>query len=230
MSGRFFWGLILILLGAGLLLDQTGYIEIGDLISLYWPSALILIGIAGLFERRSSKVWNSILIIFGVLMQMKRLDYIDIDIFRLLFPIILIVVGISVIFNTGVRKHHSPVEPEKWSKGSVSMEDTVDLSVIFSGIDTLNQSQTFKGGKLSAIFGGIDLDLRGAKLNNNEAFLDVTALFGGVSIFVPDDWRVEVMGTPILGGWDNKTKPNQDPNAPVLKIRGTPIFGGIEVK
>ena len=230
MSGRLFWGFILILLGAGLLLDQTGYIVFGDIISLYWPSILILVGIVGLFERRSSKVWNSILIIFGVLMQMKRLDYIHVDIFRLLFPIILIVAGISVIFNQGVRKHSSPVEPEKWSKSNASTEDTVDLFVIFSGIETLNQSQAFKGGKLSAIFGGIDLDLRGARLNNNEAFLDVTVLCGGADIFVPDGWRVEVTGTPILGGWDNKTKPTSDPYAPVLKIRGTAIFGGVDVK
>jgi predicted membrane protein len=230
MNGRLFWGFILILLGVGLLLDQTGYINFGDIISLYWPCILILIGIFGLFDRKSSKVWNSVLVIFGVLMQMRRLDYIDVDIFRLLFPIILIVVGISIIFNYGVKKNNNFADSEKRGRSNISMEDTVDLFVIFSAIDTLNQSQTFKGGKISAIFGGIDLDLRKAKLNNNEAFMDVTALFGGVDILVPDDWRVEMMGTPILGGWDNNTKPNLDPNAPVLKIRGTPIFGGIEVK
>ena len=230
MSGRLFWGFILILLGVGLLLDQTGYINFGDIISLYWPCILILIGIFGLFDRKSSKVWNSILVIFGVLMQMRRLDYIDVDIFRLLFPIILIVVGTSIIFNNGVKKNNNSPDSERWGRSSISMEDTVDLFVVFSAIDTLNQSQIFKGGKISAVFGGIDLDLRKAKLNNNEAFMDVTALFGGVDILVPDDWRVEMMGTPILGGWDNNTKPNLDPNAPVLKIRGTPIFGGIEVK
>ena len=230
MSGRVLWGFILILLGGGLLLDQTGYINFGDIISLYWPSILILVGFFGLFDRRSSKIGNIIAIIFGILFQLNRLDYITIDVFKLFFPLILIIMGLNIIFSKGVRKHNSPVEPEKWSKKNLSAEDVVDMFVVFSGIETINQSQYFKGGKISAIFGGIDLDLSGTTLNNNEAFLDVSALFGGVDIIVPRHWRVEMMGTPILGGWDNKTRPSTDPNAPVLKINGTAIFGGIEVK
>jgi len=230
MSGRFFWGFILILLGGGLLLDQTGYIEFGEIISLYWPSIVIVAGLLGLFDRKSSKVGNIIAIIFGILFQLNRLDYITIDVFKLFFPLILIIMGLNIIFSKGVRKHNSPVEPEKWSKKNLSAEDVVDMFVVFSGIETINQSQYFKGGKISAIFGGIDLDLSGTTLNNNEAFLDVSALFGGVDIIVPRHWRVEMMGTPILGGWDNKTRPSTDPNAPVLKINGTAIFGGIEVK
>ena len=230
MSGRYFFGIILILLGLGFLLDQTGYINFGDIISLYWPVFIILVGLTGLFDRKSSKLGNLIVIAVGVLLQLSRLDYITIDVFQLFFPIVLILIGINIIFSKGVKKHKASVEPEKWSKNNVSLEDTVDLFVIFSGIDTMNQSLAFKGGKLSAIFGGIDLDLRGASLNNNEAFLDVSALFGGVDIKVPDNWRVEMTGTPIFGGWENNTRPNTDQGAPVLKIRGTAIFGGIDVK
>lgn len=230
MKGKYFFGLILVLLGVGLLLDQTGYIEFGDIISLYWPSILILVGLAGLFDRKSSKMGDLIVLALGILLQLNRLDYIEVDVFRLFFPIVLILIGVSVIFSKGITKHQSPVEPDKWSKANATSEETVDLFVVFSGIETINQSSTFKGGKISAIFGGIDLDLRGAVLNNNQAFIDATALFGGIDILVPDHWRVEMQGTPILGGWENNTRPNNDPNAPVLKISGTAIFGGIEVK
>lgn len=230
MSGRYFFGIILILLGLGFLLDQTGYINFGDMISMYWPVFIILVGLTGLFDRKSSKLGNLIVIAVGVLLQLSRLDYITIDVFQLFFPVVLILIGINIIFSKGVKKHKTSVEPEKWSKSNVSLEDTIDLFVIFSGINTMNQSRTFKGGKLSAIFGGIDLDLRGASLNNNEGFLDVTALFGGVDIKVPDNWRVEMTGTPIFGGWENNTRPNNEPGTPVLKIRGTAMFGGIDVK
>ena len=230
MSGKIFWGLILILLGAGLLLDQMNYIEFGDIISTYWPSVLIIGGFLGLFNKRSSKTGNLIVMTLGILLQLNRLDYLDIDIFKLFFPVVLIIIGLSIIFSKGYSKHNTPVEPEKWSKANTSLEDTVDLFVMFSGIDTINQSQIFKGGKITAIFGGVDLNLRGASLNNNEAFLDVTALFGGVDITVPKGWRVEVRGTPILGGWENNVEINTDPNAPVLKVSGTAIFGGIEIK
>ena len=230
MGGRYFIGLILILLGVGFLLDQTGFIQIGDIINMYWPVIIILIGLSGLLDRKSSKLRNLIVLAIGVLLQLRKLGYITIDVFQLFFPVVLILIGINIIFSKGVKKHKTPVEPEKWSKNNATAEDTVDLFVIFSGIDTINQSNSFKGGKVSAIFGGIDLDLRGVTLNNNEAFLDVTALFGGVDISVPPNWRVEMTGTPILGAWENKTRLNTDPGAPVLKIRGTAIFGGIEVK
>ena len=230
MGGRYFFGLILILLGVGFLLDQTGYIQFGDIISMYWPVIIILAGLSGLLDRRSSKLGNLIVLAIGAILQLRNLGYITIDVFQLFFPVVLILIGINIIFSKGVKKHNTSVEPEKWSKNNTTLEDTVDLSVILSGIETINQSNSFKGGKISAILGGVNLDLRGATLNNNEAFLDVSALFGGVEVYVPDNWRVEMTGTPILGGWENKTRLNTDPGAPVLKIRGTAIFGGIEVK
>src|SRR5690606_27488289 len=147
----------------------------GDTMSLYWPSIIILIGISGLFDRRSSKLWNLIVIAFGTLLQLNRLDYIPINVFKLFLPIVLILVGLNIIFSKGVRRHSTPVEPERWSEANATLEDTIDTFVVFSGIETINQSQSFKGGKVTAIFGGVDLDLRSAKLNNNEAFLDVSA-------------------------------------------------------
>lgn len=230
MSGKIFWGLILILLGGGLLLDQLNLLNFAYIIRLYWPSLLIILGFIGLFDRKSSKTGNFILMTIGALLQLNRLDYVDIDIFRLFFPLILIIVGLSVIFGKGTRKHSSPVEPEKWVNKNASMEDTVDLFVILSGNSALNQSLNFKGGKATAVLGGIDLDLRQAQLYNNQAFLDVTALFGGVEILVPDTWRVELNGTPILGGIENQTRPNPDLDAPVLKVAATAMFGGIDIK
>lgn len=229
MSGKYFVGIILILLGLGFLLDQTGYIQFGDIISVYWPIIMIIGGLTGLLDRKSSKIGNLIVLGLGILFQLNRLDILDVNVFRLFWPVVLIIVGLNIIFTKGVMKHKDPVNPEKWSKNIVD-DSTVDSFVIFSGLETNNQSQLFKGGKLTAIFGGIELDLTGANLEDNEAFIDVTALFGGVEIFVPNNWRIETSGVPIFGGWSNKTRPNQDPNAPVLKIRCTAVFGGIEVK
>ncbi len=230
MSGKYFFGIILILLGGGLLLDQFNILDFGDLISLYWPIILIILGLLGLFERGSSKTGSFIIITLGILFQLNRLDYVDVDVFRLFFPAILIIVGLSIVFSKGVSKHSSPVEPEKWSKANVNMEDTVDLFAILSGNSAINQSSNFRGGKLTAILGGIELNLREAQLKDNQAFLDLTALFGGIDIRVPETWRVEIKGTPILGGIENQTRPNPDLNAPVLKISATAMFGGIDIK
>ncbi len=229
LSGRYFFGIILILLGFGFLADQLGYFEIGEIISTYWPLLLIITGITGLFDRKSSKIGNLIVLALGVLFQLNRLDYLEIEVFKLFWPIVLIIIGLNILFTKGVKHHHVKVDAEKWSTNVVN-DATVDSFVIFSGLETNNQSQEFKGGKLTAIFGGIELNLTGANLSDNEAFIEATSLFGGIDIYVPNNWRVEMSGTPIFGGWSNKTRPNGDPNAPVLKVRCTAIFGGIEVK
>lgn len=105
MKGRFFWGIILILVGAGFLLDQANYIEFGTVISTYWPSIIILAGISGLFEKGSSKLGNLIVISLGALFQLKQLDYIEFNVFRAFWPIVLILIGLNMIFSRGVKSH-----------------------------------------------------------------------------------------------------------------------------
>ena len=112
----------------------------------------------------------------------------------------------------------------------ITLDDTVDEFAMLGGISTNNQSQQFKGGKITAILGGVEIDLRAAKLDNGEGLLDITTIMGGVEVLVPSEWRVEVKGTPILGGWSNKSKDNTNPDAPLLKIKCFTMFGGMEVK
>lgn len=242
--GRYFFGIILIVLGVGLLLDQANMIEFSEIISTYWPSIIIILGISGLFERRSTKFWNLIVILVGVLLQLNRLDYLEFNVFRLFWPIILILVGINMIFFSGKKSNnnysynynndhgegsdYSKGEKKKW-RGNVSFEDRINHFIMLSGLESNNQSQEFKGGKISTILGSIELDLRGAKLYENEVYLEANAFLGGIDIRVPDNWRVEVSGTPLLGGMDNNTRPNSDPDAPVLRVRYLVILGGIDI-
>lgn len=231
MKGKHFWGIILILIGVGFLLEQFQIITFGEIFRLYWPSILILVGLIGLFDRKSSKFSNLILIVIGGMLQIDRLDLLEVSAFRLMWPIILILVGFKVIFGRSsiVIDTDNSVKKTKFT-GNITLEDAFDEVAILSGIETNIQSQEFKGGNATAILGGIDIDLRGAKIHNNEAIIDVTAIMGGVEIYVPEDWRVEVTGTPILGGWSNKTRLNNDPDAPVLRIKCFVMLGGMDVK
>lgn len=232
MKGKYFFGIILILSGIVFLLEQFDIIYFGDIIRLYWPSILILIGLSGLFDRKSSKFGNLIVIIIGIMFQVNKLELVEINMFKLFGPIILILLGLKIIFTKkiDIDKNISINIGSSSDNKNITLEDRIDEFAMLGGIDTNNQSQEFKGGKATAILGGIELDLRGAKLYNNEAYLDITAIMGGVDILVPGEWRVEVKGVPILGGWSNKTRYNTDPNAPLLKIKCFTMFGGIEVK
>ena len=230
MSKRVTWGILLIIAGLLLFLNEMNLFDFGDLVSTYWPSILIILGLVGLLSRDSSKLSNLILIAIGLFFQLRKLGYITVSIWQVFWPSILIIIGLSIIFEKGTSKHKSEVDPEKWEKENIVNEDIVDYFTIFSGIENTNYSKNFKGGKLSAIFGGIELDLRDADISNGTAVISAAAIFGGIEIIVPPHWNVEVKATPILGGVEKNTKYNKDENAPILKIDGVAIFGGIEIK
>ena len=220
MSNRKLVGIILILLGISFLLQQFTAFDFGDILYTYWPSILIIIGLVKLVQKQSSTLGNIILILIGALFQANRLGLINYSFGDIFWPAILILVGLNFILS---RKPN-------YSSDSLDEESSVNNFVIFSGIKTLNYSQSFKGGTATALFGGIDIDLRGANISDGEAYLELTAMFGGIDLLVPQDWKVEVTGVPILGGWENKTILNTNPDAPVLKVKCFVAFGGIEVK
>ncbi|HHV19063.1 MAG TPA: cell wall-active antibiotics response protein, partial [Thermoanaerobacterales bacterium] len=134
------------------------------------------------------------------------------------WPVILILVGIKILTH-------------RTYGGSANTDDTVNCFAIFSSIVNKNESRNFKGGSITVIFGGAEVDLRNATLCPDGAFLDISAAFGGIDIRVPPEWKVAITGIPIFGGWENKTVSieNSQPETPVLNVRCLAAFGGIEI-
>jgi predicted membrane protein len=91
-------------------------------------------------------------------------------------------------------------------------------------------SSPFRGGDLSAIMGGIKLDLRDAHMEGDQATLDVFAFWGGVEIHVPSDWVIASKVTTIIGGFVDGRRPSSVVPAKTLLIRGYNLMSGIEVK
>jgi hypothetical protein len=106
---------------------------------------------------------------------------------------------------------------------------TLSAVAVLSGVNRGNNSRTFRGGDLTAIMGGCEVDLRHAAIDG-EAIIDVFAMWGGIEIRVPEDWTVIGRVTPLLGGFDDKTRPPQGAGAHRLIVRGMVIMGGVEVK
>jgi predicted membrane protein len=92
-------------------------------------------------------------------------------------------------------------------------------------------SKKFEGGKLTAAFGGIDLDLTQADFSGT-VYLQIDVIFGGTKILVPPHWDVRVEITNIAAGVEDKRMYSQtevDPEK-VLVLRGTCFFGGLEIR
>lgn len=94
----------------------------------------------------------------------------------------------------------------------------------------VDRSEHLNHVDVTAILGGAALDLRDAHIDEVAA-VDAFAMFGGVQLLVPKDWRVSVGGLPIFGGYQDRTLGNGSlpPDAPLLKVNATAIFGGAEV-
>lgn len=226
MKDRSTFGIILVLLGIGFLLDQFNIISFNNIINIYWPIILIAIGLVGLLKEKSSKMVNAIVVILGVLFQARNLGIIDINIFKLFWPVILIVTGINIIFSKNKGFHNAFDR----SHDNISLEDQIDEFIVMGGVEINVGSQEFKGGKITTIIGGVELDLRDAKLYNNKATINIQTIMGGVEIYVPETWKIEHRGTPILGGFSSKKRYKTDKDAPVLNIEYTLVMGGVEVR
>lgn len=219
--GRILLGLLLIALGVLFLLDRADVLDAGETIGDWWPAAIIAIGAVQLFDRPRSLLGPGIVIGIGAILLLFTTDVVTGSVFAVLWPTLLIAIGAAILFRHGRG-------PEV-TREEGSTEDVVRATAVFGGHEILSRSTAFRGGSATAVFGGITIDLRDARLDAAGAEIDVTAVFGGVDVLVPRGWRVVTSGTPILGGIDNKTA-GEGGEGPELRIDALAIFGGVDIK
>ena len=107
-------------------------------------------------------------------------------------------------------------------------KDTENIFAAFGEQNVNKAGENFEKANLNAIFGSVKLDLREAKLEK-ETVIGAWAIFGGIEILVPKDCIVKVKGTPIFGGISNERK-NKEDATKTIYIEGYAVFGGIEIK
>jgi predicted membrane protein len=217
MRGRTLLGILIVLAGLLLLLSQVGIYNFGDFISDWWPMILIIIGAYSLAVNAAPSIGGLLLVLVGAWFQLGKLDFMPPNWNKYLLPVIVMLIGLYFLLT----------KREK----AVTDTDRVNHVAIFSGINTRNESKNFKGGSITAIFGGVEIDLTSAEIAGGSADMETTVAFGGADIVVPGSWRVEVTGLPIFGGWSNKTKDfEKAEGAPVLRVRCLAMFGGVDIK
>lgn len=227
--GRIFLGGTLIAVGALYLLRNFDFINFDIAETLFtWPSILIFVGLISLFQ--SSKKWFGIVLIaVGGSIHISR--YYNVDFGEFILPIILIVLGFIILVKHN-RNTSGSGKPEMSSAEEIKDDILEDIS-IFGGSSKFFTSDNFKGGNITSIFGGSEINLSGSKLAEGENIIDVIAIFGGTTIIVPKEWNVIVDVFPLFGGFGTKGK--RDPmlvveKDRVLRIKGVVIFGGGEIK
>jgi predicted membrane protein len=222
-QGRIFWGLMLICLGVLFLLDQMGRLDFGDLVGRYWPIVFIIIGVSILLSNSFKNVGSGIFfILFGAFFLLLRLHIFDRAVWHYIWPLAIIATGLWLLLRPAWH-------PKKNEAGDVGGDD-LSISQVFSGSARKVESQNFRGGKADVVFGSAEIDLRAAKLAGGQATLVLSVVFGEIEVYVPRDWQVVLEGSPVLGSIDSHKKAATVPTTQTLTIKGSAVFGSIEVK
>jgi len=110
-------------------------------------------------------------------------------------------------------------------------DDDLELSAVYDGRDFRSEATALRGGRVICWYAGLEVDLRGARLDPAGADLEVWTVFGGTRIRVPEDWAVRMRGIAAFGGAAADTRPLDEaaPSAPVLTVRHRTVFGGFNV-
>ena len=235
-------GTLLIGLGVLFTLDNFGVVSAGDIFR-YWPLFLVGLGLLKIVQSRlpEQRIGGAVLLGIGALLLLRSLHVISFHL-RDVWPILLVIRGALMVWRSMGRRDPGAVLasarrqlPESESAPAADGYVLNEFAFLGGG-ERIIRSHDFRGGEVTAIMGGFNIDLRGAGISGEEAVLEVFTLWGGVEIRVPEDWVVELQAQPILGGISETTAgPGAPPpvaSAPRkrLVIRGTAIMGGVEVK
>lgn len=230
--GGAIFGLLLIGGGTLFLLRNLGIVYF-DNIWQYWPVILIAIGGSKLVAPRHSGEFTSGIVLTGIgaIFLLRNLGILYGNVWGYIWPAVFIFIGARMLL-----RHTTGSD---WPPAGVSTVGDSDANVLkadalFGGIQHKSVSQAFEGGRVSVMFGGAEIDLRGATMARPEITLNADAMFGGIEIKVPEGWQIDVRGSGMFGGYEDKTHhPAPTVNGPLppkLIVKGSAIFGGVSVR
>ena len=251
-DNRMLIGVVIIAIGSLLLLDKLDFFFFPSWV-FSWPLILIIIGfLIGAKQQFHGMGWL-IMIFVGVYFFVKDILPFGWDLEHYTLPILIIGFGALILFRSIASNdrhncapgrsgasnpyaHGDATAPDERAdaprmKTRATGEDLIDMTAIFGAIKKRVFSKDFKGGDITAFFGGAEVDLTQADINGR-ANVDVTQFFGGTTFILPANWSVESDLVAIMGGINDKRTHAVDPGETnkVLVISGTAVFGGIEIK
>lgn len=221
------WGLLLILIGVGYAGGNLGFWDFNIFFRGWWTLFILIPCIINLIQYGPNG-GNIAGICVGVALLLAAQGVLEFSLIRkLLVPAILVLIGLSILLSNTKRRitdqQGNQIPFEKTGMGGQ------DVSGVFDGRKVQYDGQLFEGATVSAVFGGVNMDLRSAVIER-DVRIDATAIFGGVEIYVPANVVVKVMSTPVLGGVSNRAMAPTEVPCHTLFVNATCVFGGVDIK
>ena len=218
--GRILLGLVVVAVGVAYLLEGADVLDASRTIDDWWPAAIVAVGAFQLAERPPSIFGPVLVMTAGAIGLLFTTGAVEKSAWEWMWPIGVIVAGLYVM-----TRHTRALT-------AAHGEDVLHATGIFGGEDVASNARAFRGASLTAVFGGVKLDLRQATPAPQGARVNATAAFGGIDVIVPRGWHVTVNGTPIFGGIGDKVDRSEPlpEDAPRLTVDALVAFGGVDVK
>ncbi len=238
--GSLIFGLCVVAFGVLFLLSNLNMIESSNYLR-YWPVALVAFGLGKLLQPRESggRMFGFILGLVGVFLLLKEFGKIHFSLWDF-WPVLLVLMGLSIIWGAmGRGRRRACFRGRRGVRVTINGQEnspridpdaTIDVNSVFGGNERAVTSQDFRGGTISTIMGGCEVDFRQASISGGEAVLDISVVFGGVELRIPEDWKVVLRTSAVIGGVDDKTRKPVGEASKTLVITGSVIFGGLEVR
>ncbi|NLJ90835.1 MAG: cell wall-active antibiotics response protein [Clostridiales bacterium] len=215
-----FWGLFFIVIGFGYGLDALGFWHFTIFFRGWWTFFIIVPSLISLIKK-GYNTGDFIALLIGIILFLSARGVFNIRVIGdLIFPGILIIIGLSILFNDVIKKK---INKHISYKGGVDEEYSIFAS------NRQNIQGVYLGSTINAIFGAYTLDLRNAVIEQ-DIMIKATAVFGGIVIYVPEGVIVQTSTVPIFGGATNKAKATNVVNAPTILINSLCMFGGVEIR
>jgi cell wall-active antibiotic response 4TMS protein YvqF len=246
-SGRVMAGLLLVLIGVVLLASKMNVIFLPRWL-FTWQMIPILVGLFIGFKHSFRNPGWILPVALGVIFLIDEFVP-GISLRNYIWPIVIITIGLWVILKPkyDMRPRFASGLPTMPPQGVASNETTtgnayagdaaaygddyVNSTAIFGGVKRNILTKNFKGGEIVSVFGGNELNFAQADMQQ-PVVLDTTQIFGGTSLIIPPHWEVRSEVVAILGGVSDKRMMlpgGYDPNK-VLILKGTALFGGLDIK
>lgn len=216
---RLIFGAAIVLLGSLLLLDNLNLIEADPIYRYFFPGVLFAVGLSIVVQ---GSIWGWVWMVGGAWLLAERLELVELNFFQLFFPAVLLLVGGTLVYRSFVR-------PTGAAREDSDAASFVRAFAVMSGNERRGIASAFRGADLAAFMGGVTLDLRPSKLAPEGAVIDVFAFWGGIEIRVPENWQVRGEVVPLMGGFEDKTRPRSGATEGTIVVRGFAIMGGVEV-
>lgn len=222
MRLRLFFAAVLVAIAIAWIADLQGDPLFPGGFSTWWPSLVILLGVASIFASPWDFPGGLLLVLVGAGLQLWRLDLLPGGGLSYAVPVLLLVLALAVLTGP-MRARWRPKKEKRWPDATGSAGDVA----VFSGHATRAGEGEYRGGEMAAVFGHLEADLSKARLPAGGAKLKATSVFGQLDLRVPEGWRVVMRGVPVFGQTLNRARSDSD--GPVLDVEAVSVFGKIDV-